>query len=127
MLSYSEYIMRSLDMLVLPFVILGLHAILGEGAIAGVRALINHADGSGLPSSGGLSDRHAARSESAYVRPQVGGGRGADPRTILTAIAELIASNMTFQSRIQRAKTTRRSSSSLSLRRTLQATTWRKG
>ncbi|CAO1606287.1 hypothetical protein XANCAGTX0491_009786 [Xanthoria calcicola] len=119
--------MRYLDMLVLPFLILGLHAIAGESAIAGGRALGNHADGLSLRPLGGHGNSNAARSESGYVRPQVGCGRGPDPRTIMTTIAELIASNMTFQSRIQRAKTTRRSSSSLSLHRTLPATTWRKG
>lgn len=75
MLFYTGYIMRCLDMLVLPFVILGLHAILGEGAIAGGRALKNHADGLSLRPSGGHGDSNAARSESEYVRPQVGNGR----------------------------------------------------
>lgn len=65
--------MRCLDVAVLPFLILGLHFIVGEGAIAGRRDLKNHADGLSLPSSSGHGNSEAARSESEYVRPQVGG------------------------------------------------------
>lgn len=65
--------MRCLAVAVLPFLILGLYAIVGEGAIAGRRDLENHADGLGLPSSGGHGNSEAARSETEYVRPEVGG------------------------------------------------------
>lgn len=67
--------MRCLDMLVLPFVILGLRVIAGESAISGGRSLKKHADGLSLRPSGGHGDSNAARSESEYVRPQVGSGR----------------------------------------------------
>ncbi|KAI4266493.1 MAG: hypothetical protein L6R38_008703 [Xanthoria sp. 2 TBL-2021] len=56
--------MRCLDVAVLPFLILGLHFIVGEGAIAGRRDLKNHADGLSLPSSSGHGNSEAARSES---------------------------------------------------------------